>query len=398
MKSVLIVYEAAADVPLVDLDGRTPLQAARSSAATGLAKAGVGGLLPACAQGFEDRNEMVPATLMGVPVEDAAQLHRGPLEALGMELPAGPEHMVYCANYVTMLGDQLHFDAIPALSLEETRTLTASLQESWDPETLRLEVLGPNRLLVRIRAGDKDYPAGPSPARAKGADLKDALPIGLKSGLIWDFKKQALALLEVHSINEVRVDLGENPANGIWLWGGGRLPEPGSIPFAGWSGGCMLTWNNLARGLARLAGMQIDDLVNPWIKSDGKAPAFRIAPVVERLRETDRLVVYVEAPMAGGRYGKATDKVWALETLDRHVLAPLREVLEAHRPYRLALAPDAAVATESGRPLAIPLPVIVSGDGIEADEVAHWDEVECRQGALGNVAPETVMGMVGGTS
>lgn len=379
-----------------ELDGRTPLQAARGSAAAELAEAGSGGFLSACAHEYEDRNEVLLASLMGIPPEAATGLHRGPLEALARGVPCGPEHMIFRADFVTWVGDKLCSGPVPPLSPEEVRSLAASLQAAWDPEQLRLEVSGSKGILARIRTAEQEYPAGIPPVRAEGGNIKDVLPAQPKSDFIWGFLHRAREILEAHPVNEVRVDLGENPANGIWLWGGGRVPEPGSISHAGMPGGCMLTRNDLAHGLARLCGMPVESLADPWVREDGKTPGFRLSSIVKRLRETDGMMVYIEAPMEIGRYGSPTDKVWALETLDRYVLARLTEVLKAHRPYRIVLATDGLVSTQSGRSQSAPLPVIVSGEGVDADAVTHWDEEACRSGALGTVPPGKVMEFLSG--
>ncbi len=391
MKKIVVIYEGVADAPLDDLDGRTPLQAARASSAGRLAENGRGGMLSGCPEGFEDRNEVVLALLLGIPASDARRLFRGPLEALSAGMEAGRDHMVYRANFVTMDGNTLCRGAIPPLSLEETRILTASLQEVCDPSEILLEVLGPTRVLVRVKVESGNNPSGISPFRAEGADLNDVLPIHRKSDLLRDFIEGANKVLEGHPVNEVRIDLGENPANGIWLWGGGRVPDPGSVNVEGLQGGCMLTSNAMARGLAGLAGMNTVELVNPWNAVDKKPPDFAVARLMERLSDTDLLVVYAESPMEGGRYGSATDKVWALEKLDRYVLAPLMTVLESQRPFRLVLTTDSFTPTESGIAVQAPLPMVMFGEGIVADDVSHWDEEECKAGSLGIMPLERIM-------
>ena len=198
-------------------------------------------------------------------------------------------------------------------------------------------------------------------------------------------------ILAVHPVNDVRVDLGENPASDLWLWGGGRRIDPETVatPLTGRS--AILTGSLQGAGLAALCGMDRIPLESPWrdVIWQGKLP---LRELVEVLRERDRVVVYVEAPHGGGVYGSGVDKTRALDHLDQSLLGPLLELLDAYRPFRVILMTDSAVSTESGLPLAAPVPVVVSGDGITADEVMRWDEDACVSGALGRMNLEDFLG------
>ncbi|GAI70799.1 unnamed protein product, partial [marine sediment metagenome] len=44
------------------------------------------------------------------------------------------------------------------------------------------------------------------------------LPRGKNANFLVDLMQRSGKFLENHEINKVRIDLGENPANLIWLW------------------------------------------------------------------------------------------------------------------------------------------------------------------------------------
>ena len=72
-------------------------------------------------------------------------------------------------------------------------------------------------------------------------------------------------------------------------------------------------------------------------------------------------------------------KVEYLERVDQE----LGELLDRlQEPTRIAIASDHATLSESGQHAADPSPVLVWGDGWEADEVETFDEQACANGTL----------------
>jgi len=390
MKTAMIIYEGIADRAIPSLEGRTPMQVARCSLATGATVTGTGGLIDPARAEDDNRPEMRLAQFLGVPTGEARHIRRGPLEALGAGVPVESGRWVYRADFVTLDRTILTEASVKRLSMKETEALTAAVQAQWDPAVLTLTVVRPGRVVVQCRVdGDEPHPSV-SPFAVEGSDYQDVLPRIRRHALVRDILQRSYEALQGHPVNEVRVDLGENPANALWPWGGG----PVGRPAAARTKGGMATQCLMARGLALWLDMPVVDLADPWADINGKRATFKISGLLEALREHDHVTVYIEAPHGGGRYGKAPDKVWALEALDHYVLGPVLTLLEAYRPFRILLAADGAVLTKTGRPVPDPIPFIVSGEGIEPDGVGHWDEEACAHGALGRMRANELMNVL----
>jgi 2,3-bisphosphoglycerate-independent phosphoglycerate mutase len=71
-------------------------------------------------------------------------------------------------------------------------------------------------------------------------------------------------------------------------------------------------------------------------------------------------------------------------------LGMLLERLET--PIRVAIASDHATLSESGQHAADPLPVLVWGEGWEADSVETFDEQACAAGALQRFPLQMLLG------
>ena len=389
MKTIFILYEGVADLPLENLDNRTPLQVARCPNASRLAKSGQCGLLAPVQEGLDGRAEMILASLCGLDLEKTRELTRGPLEAESLGIKTSEYTYVYRGNLVTIDGGLITDAHVLGLSLEETVSLAEALQQTWSRDNVRVEVSDVGRLSVLIHGEEKHFPPGYSPSLIEGERIESYLPSARENKLVREIVEQAQQVLGSHAINEVRLDLGENPANGLWLWGGG-VPCQGTYRLpSSCASAAVLTQSRIVKGFASLHQMKAVHLEAPW-GTAVKQSTFKVTDLVQTLQEVDFLFVYVESPFELGQFGTGEDKVRALERLDHYLLGPLLDVLEAYRPYHLMLASDGLVSSDVRHPTSGNVPLVFSGDGVLPDEAMHWDEVSSSYGSLGTVRPHQI--------
>jgi 2,3-bisphosphoglycerate-independent phosphoglycerate mutase len=270
---------------------------------------------------------------------------------------------------------------VARLSLEETQLLAATVQERFDPGELRLVPCAPACVVALLHSDQERLSAGVHPALTDG-DLDIYLPQGRKGEWARKVLDESGRVLARLTVNDVRVDLGENPATHLWLWGGGRFYQPGPRT------GALLSNSRMAAGLARVLGMEAVDLKEPW--SDDPGVALRNTEVFSQaLDRHDRLVVYLESPREAADFGTVAEKVRLLERFDLTLLGPLVKVLEARAPSRLVLTADNNLGPAGAEPAAR-VPVAVWRQGVKLDGAPRWDEQACRGGALGQLAPEDV--------
>jgi len=384
MKYILVIYEGAADLPVDELEGRTPLEVARCPQAHRLAASGRCGLLEPVQDGLDGRNEVLLAVLCGQALEQAQELYRGPLEALVTSEDPSGYGFVYRGNFITVDDGLLTDCRVSGLSMEETHSLCAALQEGWDARDIKFVPTRNARFVALINR--ERLPVGYPPCLMEGERIDAFLAHGKEGELVRSVADRAFEVLSQHPVNEVRLDLGENPANAVWLWGGGPVRRRQSLGPSRLGAGALMSQSLLAEGYSRLADMRFVGVSDPW--RDGlEGAAFKVAPLVEVLQETDYLLVYVESPQELGRYGGPVEKVRALERMDYHLLEPLMSVLDAYRPYRLLLASDGLVSSQDRHPTSGNVPVVIAGDGVTADELNRWDEASCARGTLGILTP-----------
>lgn len=388
MKSVVLIYENAADLPQAALDRRTPLEVARCPAAARIVSEGRAGQLSRPSSRATLSAEACLAALCGVPAEARALLARGPLEAASMGLELDGYTHAYRADLVTLDDTVLRDGWLARLTLQETEQLAQVVQKVFDPARVRFVTRAPGRLLALVRAPDEDLAPGVAPWMQEGQEVE--WPRARNEGLIREVLEKSAQHLARQTINDVRVDLGENPASAIWLWGGGPLARVASAVPAPT---LVLTQSAMAGGLARLLGLAVQPLMDPWAATHPgdvvDADALRAA-----LHTHDRLVVYVESPPELRR-GPARERVSLLERMDVLLTQPLLDVFKRIKQRRVVLASvDAAVPAEADR--RVPALVGVWGSHLEPDAATRWDEPSCAKGALADATPEDVVDLMRG--
>jgi 2,3-bisphosphoglycerate-independent phosphoglycerate mutase len=375
LKSVLVIIEGAADVPRDELIRRTPMAVARCPTATKLVSEGRGGLIAPLKPRFHGRHEMLLALWCGVSHEEAAGIARGPLEWEHAAGDWGGYNYAYVGNFVTIDNGVLREGNLSQLSMEETRVLASAIQEFFDPSEARLLPVAGGRVVVALKTDGMPEPGVP-PSKVEG-ETEAAILSPKKSELPRRIMDKAASVLERVTVNDVRVDLGENPATHLWLWGGGPAPKRPNLSGGRGRTFGMVTNSRMASGFAKLARMQLTDLPDPWSET-AESPPIDAAGYGKLLAGVDCLTLYIEPPDRPDGFGTASQKVHFLDRVDLLVLAPLLDAVAKAGPARVALATDGFLQRKS-----LKAPWAAWGRGIEPDQVQHWDEASCRNGGLG---------------
>ena len=90
-----------------------------------------------------------------------------------------------------------------------------------------------------------------------GEPIENHFPKGPGGELLKKLMSDARLLLQDHEINQVRVDLHENPANLIWFWGQGRMIQLDRFSQEYGLSAALISDAEYARGIGRLSGMTV---------------------------------------------------------------------------------------------------------------------------------------------
>jgi 2,3-bisphosphoglycerate-independent phosphoglycerate mutase len=384
MKCAIVIPAGAVDEPVEELGGDTPLQAAQLPACDELALSGAVGITRTVPAGLPATSENALASVLGYD-PTKFPVPRGPLEALALGVAVGGRDQVFRCNLATISDGRLLDFAAGYIAPNEAQPLIAHLNAVFGPEGVEF-VAGRSyrNLLVWRDAGPLPKLRTVSPHDLVDQPVKKHAPRGRGSDPLRKLLKRAQEVLAEHDVNVVRQDLGENPANAIWPWGQGVLPDVPSFLTRQGLRGALVAGSFLARGLGQLIGWEV--IVPPGataLPDTDYAAKGRAA--VAALERFDLVCVHVEAPDEAGHLGDARAKVRALEAIDREIVTPVLAALKKEPRWRMLVMPDHATPVTARTHTAAPTVFALAGTGIESNRGKALDE---RNAAMGEMNVE----------
>ena len=126
MKYVIILPDGAADEPLAQLGGRTPLQAARIPHMDGIARQGRLGRVLTIPDGYPAGTDVGTLTLMGY---DPKRYYSGraPMEATAQRLTTTADQMIFRCNFVHVADGRMVDNTAGHIHQEDADALIAEL-------------------------------------------------------------------------------------------------------------------------------------------------------------------------------------------------------------------------------------------------------------------------------
>ena len=380
MKYVIVLPDGAADEPLPQLDGRTPLQVANIPHTDWVARNGRMGRVVTVPGGFTAATDVATLSLFGY---DPAKYYTGraPLEAAAQGLTAGPDEIIFRCNFVTVLDGLMKDFTADHIAQEEADRLIADLNELFSGRQLSFHTgVSYRNLLIAGSVADLVVTCAP-PHDIPNQPVVDHWPRGAGADRVKSIMDRAAEMLTDHQVNRVRSEQRRRPVTNIWLWGQG---QPTKLePFADRFGcsGAVITGVDIIRGLAVCMGMKLIEVpgATGYIDTNyrGKGEA-----AVSALDEFDLVVVHVEAPDEAGHLGDAAEKIKAIERVDEFVVGPLLEAVRRHDRWRILIAPDHPTPCTSKAHDPTPPPFCYAGTGIEVVEKQSFCESNANASRL----------------
>jgi len=394
MKYAVIIPDGAADRPLAELGGRTPLQAADKPVMDALAAAGRTGMVCNVPEGYPPGSDVAVLSLVGYDVTQC-YTGRAPLEAAAQGLTVGDDEWVFRCNLVTLDDGKMVDYCSGHITTDEARPLIGALNDQLGGEGVRFHT-GVGYRHLMITGGEFEVELTP-PHDITGKPFQPHLPTGAGSERLCELIEKSQAVIAAQPVTAERADAGKNTATSIWLWGHGKMPQ---LPlFADRFGktAAVITAVDLVRGIATQTGMDRIEVpgATGYIDTDyvGKGAA-----AVAALDDHDLVIVHVEAPDECGHNGQVAEKTQSIGDIDRLVVAPIVERLKASSDgWRVAILPAHPPPCEIKPHTREPVPFIVAGSDIQSNGGAGFNEVACSATGLTLGPAELMPALLGKT-
>jgi 2,3-bisphosphoglycerate-independent phosphoglycerate mutase len=339
MKYAIIIPDGAADEPLKELGGKTPLEAAHTPNMDRIAMEGRQGTARTVPEGFESGSDVATMCLLGY---DPKVYHTGraPLEAAAQHIPLSPTDWVFRCNLVTVVDGIMKDHSAGGISNAEAQRLIGDLARSLDLPGFEFHYGVSYRNLLVYRGHENFELTTKPPHEIPEEPITRWLPKGPGSQILRRIMDQSRELFERHEINQVRKETGHNPATQAWLWGQGHAPNiPKFVDRFRVKSGCMITGVDLLRGLAVLLGWDVREVEGMTSFHDtnyaGQGQATAAA-----LDQYDLVFSHIEAPDEASHQADWKTKVDAIEHIDRFVVGPVLEKLRTFPEWRILVLPD----------------------------------------------------------
>ena len=388
MKYVIFIPDGSSDYPLEELEGKTPLMAANTPNIDKLAKGGFGGFTNNVPDQYTPGSDVANMSIFGYNPADY-YTGRGPLEAGSEGIPTTPKDVIFrCNTIYSENGEMDDFNA-GHISTAEADELMKGLNKYFTekyPDFKGKFYTGVSYRHLFIYSCDsiedaqilssiKTIP----PHDIAGENLADNMfgecELAQEIQQIMFESKEYLKDAEVNQKREI-------PANMVWLWGQGVTPSLPNFEETYGITASVITGVDLLKGIGNFAGMNIVNVpgATGYFDTDYKQKG---EYGIEALKETDLLLIHIEAPDEAGHAHNSEEKVKALERIDEFIVGPIIDSLKG-QDFRAAILPDHPTPVDIGTHTRDDVPLVIYDSARDGDECESFDEEGVKKGSLEN--------------
>lgn len=380
MKYIVLIGDGMADYPIKELGERTVLEVAKTPNMDFIAKAGRLGRLKTIPDKMTPASDVANISILGYDPEKF-YTGRGPLEAANLGINLEENDIAFRCNLVTVMGDILVDYSAGHISSKEAQVLIKVINQKLGDGRIRFYSGTGYRHLMVVRDAQKeplDAVICEPPHDIVGQNISKNLPKGNGAEVLIKLMEESRKILEKHEINLVRIDLKENPANMIWLWGQGKKPDMPKFLNKYGLKGSVISAVDLIKGLGKILGLEVINVPGATgyydTNYEGKAKA-----ALKSLEEEDFVFLHVEAPDEAGHNGDLREKITAIERFDQLVVGTILNAFKRKKNYRLLVLPDHYTPISVKTHTPEPVPFGIFGRGIIARGFLNYSEKEAEK-------------------
>jgi len=418
MKKILyVVLDGLGDLPIKDLNNKTPLEAALTLNMDRLAQSGRTGIVYPVAKGIAPESDIAVISLLGY---DAHKDYtgRGPLESFAEGLAVNDGDVAFRVNFATVsddgttikdrrVGRNLTTEEATALSKEINSKVTLSggtfefkntighrgvlvirgirsKLSGWitntDPAYDREGVFGvAKEKFENIVAVSVAMPGYENSPEAKEAAL-----------LLNEFTRKSHQILNESQVNKKRVSENKMPGNIILSRDAGdHLPEFPDINNLFKLKFGSFVQMPVEKGIALLTGMDIIDVPSSTGHLDVDYPVWaKIA--LGSLNKYGGIYVHIKGPDEPAHDGDYNKKKDIIEAIDKYFFASLLGELDIKNTV-IAVTADHSTVCNVKAHTADPVPLIIAGGNVKPDGSMSFSEKAAKTGSIGEILGQDIM-------
>lgn len=380
MKYLVLLCDGAADYPIEELGGKTPLAVANKPTTDRLAKLSTAGTVSNVPAGMVPESDTANLAVMSYDPREYSK-GRSPLEAMSLGIDMKSDETAYRCNVVTLGQPEGETDAayedlimidhgadeIPTAESDLLiKTLQAELGDGL--KTYYTGVSYRHCLIWKNAPGFKDFMR---PHDILGQGIRSYLP----AEPFLSIQKKSYEILKNHPVNLDRIKRGLRPANSAWFWSPGKKPALPSFEEKWGLKASVISAVDLIKGIAICAKMTSVDVEGATGNISTNFAGKGEAAIQEFKRGQDYVYIHVEAPDECGHRAEADNKILSIEKIDSLILKPVYEYLQSTgEPFRILILPDHPTPVCRRTHTMDPVPFILYDSENEKSGIECFDE------------------------
>jgi 2,3-bisphosphoglycerate-independent phosphoglycerate mutase len=339
-KYILLVGDGMADYGLEELGGRTPVEVAGTPNMDRIAACRIG-LVKTIPEGMEPGSDVANLSLLGYDPRTYYS-GRAPLEAASMGIKLRADQVAFRMNLVTLefRSDQeiiMRSHSSGDISTAESLSILEDLKGGLRVPGVEIHGGVAYRHLLLWENGPEDALTIP-PHNVLDRNMAFYLN-DMSENAVAGFIRRSWDILRDHIVNRNRREQGLAEANSIWLWGQGKATQlPLFRERYGINGG-VISAVDLVKGIGVCIGLMPIHVrgATGYLNTNyrGKAEA-----ALRSLKDSDFVLIHVEAPDEAGHNGNIGEKIEAIEHFDHKVVGVVLEGLKDFEDYRIMVVSD----------------------------------------------------------
>lgn len=386
-KCLFLILDGLGDLPIAELYGETPLEAASTPNLDRFAANGQMGQVDPIARGVIPNTHTGVGMLIGLYPDQAQRLSRGPVEAAGLGRRLEPGEIAFRANLATLekQGDEFHVadrragrvttDSHELAQVLNDISLGDGISATFVPTDQHRGALvfsGPG---LAADVSDTDPGDRGAPGR-----LKTCSPLQAESALAAEkvnrFIELAYSRLVDHPVNRERVAAGKLPATGVITRGAGAYFQVDNILEERAIAAAMVAGCNTVSGLAKTFGLDTIGRAGFTAGTDTDVEG-KLAAARQALDRYPMVFVHIKAPDLFSHDFQPAAKKAFIERVDRALV----EWVDSDAI--IVLAADHTTDSNSGAHTEHPVPVLIFDPlNPRGGEAVNFGESTCRDGNM----------------
>jgi len=394
----MIIVDGLGDRPTSIFAGATPLEAAHTPNLDRLVTHGLCGQMDPFIPGLPVSTHTGTGLLMGLAPKDAYQLARGPIEAMGIDMPMQLGDVSLRANFATLEreGEGLKIlDRRAGRIQQDAQELAAVLQNvgldhgitaAVQPATQHRAVLrlsGP-RLSAAISDTDPGDVACLAHVLTSHPLDENESSASNTAEAVNAFVQEAFERLREHPVNQQRRTSGLLPATGIITRGAGMLCNVDNLLDHLQIRVAVVASESTILGLTKLFQFTAitDSRFTALPNTDLKA---KVDAACAALKENDLVFLHVKGVDSCGHDKDPQGKKTMIERIDDAIVSlPDDELV-------IGVCADHCTDSSIGCHSGDPVPVILWATHGRRDACRSYGETECMRGGLGRISATTFL-------